>query len=123
MRVKLANVQSLSLGSVPANEDCAQVGCGDYASQARRECVALINQLRREHGKEPCGAFLKIQTIDHEWGQYLTVVCEYDRDNGLAAAYARACNALPATWDREAGQELKRGGYLFPASVAALSRN
>jgi len=64
---------SLSIGSSPANEDCAQVGSDDYNKRARAETRAFVHQLRRVFGTEPEGARLKVKPNQHDFGTYLEV--------------------------------------------------
>lgn len=97
----------LTIGSVPAGEDCAQVGTWDYATESRRELRAFINQLRRQFGTEPDGARLRIKSNPHDFGTYHEVICEYDDSNPVATAYAYKCEAeTPEAWDADARKEL-----------------
>lgn len=99
--------EELDIGCAPAGEECAQMGQDGYHEQARRECRALINQLRRMYGAEPEGAQLHIKRNAHDFGEYLSVVCDYDRRFERATEYAlRVANGLPERWDEEARQEL-----------------
>lgn len=91
--------QQIALGPAPPNEDCAQVGQEDYTERARLECRRYIELLRRKLGHEPMGARLTTKSFPHELGQYLEVVCEYERDNAQATAFAHACEAHgPLDW-------------------------
>lgn len=95
------------IGPSPAEEDCAQVGSDNYHELARKECSALIAQLRRQFGQEPDGAELRVKRESHDFGSYLEVVCYYDERSQAAIEYAYKCEGnLPATWDEEARREL-----------------
>jgi hypothetical protein len=59
------------IGSTPSNEDCAQVGSPDYARNARIECHAYIDAIRKVCGQEPEGARLTIKSQPHDFGQVL----------------------------------------------------
>jgi hypothetical protein len=97
----------LTIGPTPSGEDCAQVGSPDYAKQARKECTAFINQLRRKFGPEPDGADLRIKSNPHDFGSYYDVACYYDTDDEAAVAYALKCEGeTPEEWDDEARKEL-----------------
>ena len=97
----------LSIGSTPAEEDCAQVGSADYGTRARRECTAFVNQLRRQFGPEPEGCELRVKGSAHDHGTYYEVWCFYDSDTPEGLAYALKCEGSAATeWDDEARKEL-----------------
>ena len=98
----------LYIASAPAGEDCAQLGSDGYHPKARRECRALIAQLRRMFGPEPPGSRLHVQENPHDFGVYLSANCSYDPADETAAAYAFRLEAeLPEEWDAEARAELK----------------
>ncbi len=102
----------LSIGSVPYNEDCAQMGTENYYSNTKIECRAFINQLVRELGEPPVGAYFKIQGFPHDFGTYYEVVCRYDENNEDALDYAfNAEGHSPGNWDEIALAELKENGY------------
>jgi hypothetical protein len=97
----------IDVGSAPYIEDCAQLGAADYYDRARRECRAYIGQLRRLLGPEPPGARLKTKANAHDFGTYLSVVCQYETDNQAAMQYAFRCESDgPEEWDAVARHEL-----------------
>lgn len=102
------------IGSVPAEESCAQVGDEDYRRVARIECRAYINLLRRVHGEEPEGAELRLVWCPHDFGSYAEVQCWYDDDSPAARAYAGEVENGLQEWDdaarREIGRELAKRG-------------
>lgn len=61
----------LSLGPVPGDEDCAQVGTPDYYDRAGGECRRHIALLRAKFGAEPEGARFRIKCCPHDFGTYL----------------------------------------------------
>lgn len=98
----------LYLGCSPASEYCAQVGSDGYFEQARRECRAWINQLRRAFGPEPPQAQLATTSNEHDFGAYLDVVVYFDCDDAAARDYACRVEANQIlNWDAEARRELK----------------
>ena len=111
--------ECMDLGSAPAMEDCAQVGTEDYYDRARKECRAFIGLLRRSLGQEPDGASLRVKSNPHDFGTYLSVVCEYDPALPAATDYAFRCESdAPREWDDLARKELP----LNPESEADSER-
>ena len=102
----------LDLGSAPAEEDCAQLGVNDdYPVRAKRECRALVNQLRRLCGEPPPGARFRIMANPHDFGTYYSVVIDFDAHDADAVAYAYRCDeASPSKWDAPARLELDADG-------------
>lgn len=98
----------LDLGSAPAYEDCAQLGVDpEYPEKARRECRALIRQLRRSCGDPPPGACFRIIGNLHDFGTYYSVVIDFDPEDEDAVAYAYRCDEVsPSEWDDAARAEL-----------------
>jgi hypothetical protein len=98
---------SIDIGSSPADEDCAQVGSDNYSERARKECKALINQMRREMGNEQGSAQFKIKANPHDFGSYYEVVVYFDSNDEKGIEYAFAAEKnLPARWDAQAREEL-----------------
>lgn len=102
----LTNFDYIYIGETPAEENCEQVGDNYNPSRARAECKAFINQIRREFGPEPQGARLRIKTENHDFGSYLSVICQYACDNQTAADYAYQVECPAPRWDDEARKEL-----------------
>ena len=98
----------LDLGSAPSDEDCAQIGVDDnYEARARRECRALINQLKRMCGDPPPGTRFRIMANPHDFGTYYSVVIDFDPNDADAVAYAYRCDEeSPSEWDMAARLEL-----------------
>jgi hypothetical protein len=98
----------LDLSCVPYDEPCTQVGADDYQDKAVKECQAYIRQLKRLFGEPPAGARLKLKYNPHDFGTYLSVVCEFETTNEAAFVYAFQCDKKrPANWDEVARAELK----------------
>ena len=97
---------TLALCSAPTEEECVQVGDDDYASKARKECRALINQLERQFGTHDSAHFA-IKSNYHDYGTYYDVVVEYDSSVESAVEYAYNIeNNLPTNWDDQARSAL-----------------
>jgi hypothetical protein len=89
------------LGAAPANEDCIQVGSPDYARDAKAECRAYIEAIRKVCGHEPEGARLTIKSQPHDYGSYYEVAIVFDGNNREAAEYAsRVDEKAPTTWEQ-----------------------
>ena len=98
-------IEFLDLGSVPSEEECAEVGGEDFSSRAWKEVKAYREQLKRTFGDEPDGSKLLIKS-NPQLGNKLTVVCAYNQSKE-AVDYAFTCESRgPAYWDREACEAL-----------------
>jgi hypothetical protein len=88
------------IGSAPYEEDCVQLDPKvDYVPAMKAECRRFIEAIRKVVGVEPEGARLTLKCENHDFGPYYEVVCEYDTENELAAAYAFRCEVeAPAYW-------------------------
>ena len=93
----------LTLGSVPCDEACAQLGEEGYELRAREEIARYSRQLlklfRDRHGRDPV-CKLGPKAFQHDFGTYYELVAAFEDD-------AEECDAvwfegnLPATWDSE----------------------
>lgn len=92
----------VELGSVPCDEDCAQVGSDNYRERMREESARYIAQLRRRFPDMPESVTLGVKSFPHDFGTYHEVVAWFDtRDEvAISAAYAVE-NNLPSTWSDE----------------------
>ena len=99
----------LDLGSAPSDEDCAQLGVDEqYDARAKRECRALINQLKRLCGDPPPNARFRIAGNPHDFGTYYSVVVDFDPNDEAAIAYAYRCDEeSPDQWDMAARFEIE----------------
>jgi hypothetical protein len=99
--------ETLSLGPVPWDEECVQVGAADYRTQARKETRAYINQLERRFPERPEGVEFAATHSRHDFGTYVEVSVVYDGDNIEHTTFAYDVERdSPATWDEEAKKEL-----------------
>ena len=90
-----------SLGPVPSEESCEQVGTPQYSpTRARQECRRFVELLRKAFGSEPEGARFRITSNSHDFGDYLDVIVEYDSNIRDAVKYAfRVEDHTPSRWD------------------------
>ena len=98
--------QELSLGSVPASEDCAQIPA--ETARNRAECAILVRQLERAF-PIPAGlsARFAIKACPHDFGTYREVVVRYRAEDPDALAFALDVESrFPEHWDLEAAGEL-----------------
>lgn len=94
---------TLSLGPVPSDEPCAQVGRPGYSLKARTECEAYVGLLARTFPEVKDLVQFVITSNPHDFGSYLDVVAEYDENNPEAVdAVLRVEGSLPTAWDPEA---------------------
>jgi hypothetical protein len=102
------NMEYMEFGASPYDEDCAQVGTVDYSTKANKEMKAYINQLNRMFPEaESMGIRFKIKWFNHDFGSYGEVCGYWNIDDETADGYIYVIERnLPATWDREALQEL-----------------
>lgn len=90
----------VTVGSTPAEEDCAQVGSPGYDLVARDECRRFVELLRKTFGPEPEGARLAVKAFSHDFGTYHEVVCYYDPTMEESVAYAFRCEGeAPTRWE------------------------
>lgn len=97
----------LSIGSVPHECDCAQVGRPDYDTRSRIECNVFLKQIKRVCGEPPAGARLVVKSFPHDFGSYREVCVVFDDENREATDYALKCEGADIPkWDNEAIDEL-----------------
>ena len=108
----------LSIGSVPSEENCAQVGQNDYSNQANIECRAFANQLARQFGKPPGNAVLVKKSNPHDFGCYYEINVRFNDESEEETDYAfKLENEMPAKWDREAITELRLANYFLMGEI------
>jgi len=90
----------IGMGTAPTEERCVPVRRGvDYLPEMREECKRFIRLLRKVFGPEPPGAKLRITCNQHDFGEYLEVVCHYDDAIPESLEYALKLGGnLPRTW-------------------------
>jgi hypothetical protein len=109
---QLVMQETIELGQVPFNEECAQTVDDNYTERARRECIVFKQQLLRlyqaGHKSDlPKGCRLRIKSNSHDFGAYYEVAVSFDPNSEAAteAAYWFE-NNCPSNWDDIAKREL-----------------
>lgn len=77
----------LTLGPVPTDEPCAQVGADDYYQRARLECGRYAEQIRR-HYPEPEHGYLITKGFSHDFGTYYEVCAVFDDEDEVSTHWA-----------------------------------
>jgi len=99
--------ERLILGSVPAEEDCTQLGEEGYGVKATAECRAFIGQLKRAYqeafGKESAARFRTLSQ-HHDFGTYYEVAIEFE--SSQLAEFEWFDQHTPTHWDQQAREEL-----------------
>ncbi len=71
-----------SLGPVPLDEECAQVGQDNYNSVAHNECKRYVALLKKVFdGVLLPGMYFEIVRNPHDFGYYYDVVVVFDMDD------------------------------------------
>lgn len=90
----------ISLGSVPIDEPCAQVGEPDYYHNAKAECVRYLKFLQETFGPEPPLTQFRIQSFAHDYGRAYEVVIYYESEDPISRSYAfNVEDNLPEKWN------------------------
>jgi hypothetical protein len=94
----------LTIGPVPSNECCAQLGAENYTQQALMECGRFADQIRR-HYPEPDGGYIAVKRFDHEFGSYYECVAVFDDIEWEATEWAYRVESDPlgvlADWEEK----------------------
>lgn len=94
----------VSIGCVPAGEDCEQLGPNYNPAKARQECNIFKRQLEREFPE----VYFKVKSFPHDFGTYMEVVAMFDEDDEEQCEKAfEAENNTPEFWDDEAKKEIE----------------
>lgn len=97
----------MTLGPVPVDESCAQVGKDDFVEKERKELRAYRHQLERQFPDPPEGVTFGVKHFAHDFGSYGEVVAKYDDDDEKQLEFVYQIEAnLPDKWDDEARKEL-----------------
>lgn len=103
-------IDHIEIGTVPANEECAQVGSENYKTLAMLESKVFVNQLERAFPNEVLsGIKFKTSWNDHDFGKYLSVKIVFQNDNNIQSEAAYAIDkSIPENWDRQSLVELNK---------------
>lgn len=97
--------QSLSLGNVPIDEPCLQVGDVPL-SALLAEVKCYLDYLERHF--QPKHTTLGIKKESHDFGTYYDVVVYYDEFDEVAEAEALEMENSPLNWDEKSKAEIQR---------------
>jgi len=90
------NMDYFTLGTTPADEDCAQVGAPDYQSASLREAARWIKCLKRLFPTRVFG----IKKFPHDFGSYHEVCVFFDADDlEPDPELLNIESYLPMTWE------------------------
>ena len=108
-------MDTLTIGPVPYEEPCQQVGTPSYDPiAAKQECQRYKRQLERLF-PPPDGCRFIITSNPHDFGTYYEVACRYSEESKEAVEWAHnAEDNSPAKWDRLA---------LYEAALEAVRDN
>lgn len=105
----------LTLGTTPADEECAQVGTADYwektKAEARRYKAGLERYFKQQLDDPDTLVYLTLKSFPHDFGTYHELCVIYnDADEKEIEAAFEIENNLPSTWEElENGPPFQRG--------------
>lgn len=96
-------IDHIEIGTVPANEECAQVGSENYKTLAIIESKVFIDQLERMFPNEVLvGVRFKTSWNDHDFGKYLSIKIVFQDDSSIQSEAAYAIDrSIPENWDHQ----------------------
>jgi hypothetical protein len=90
----------MTLGPVPCDEPCAQVGEDDYPRKSRDECKRYVALLERKFPNAPDGTYFGVKSFPHDFGTYREVCVFFDDEDEKSTGFALKVEAnTPMTWD------------------------
>lgn len=126
----MSEYETVDIGPVPNDENCAQVGSEEYDSISlnRMEVQAYVNQLERMFKRIPDGCWFTEISNNHDFGTYYEAGVKYsemtnDDNNGACEEFSyNVQNNAPEQWDAEAIAELDQQGYfeIIPRKVVDI---
>jgi hypothetical protein len=116
--LEVSTLDELEIGTVPAEEQCQQVGTPNYdASSAKKECRIYKEYLQRLFPIPPTledELYYCIKSSPHDYGNYYEVAIKFNGDNSEAVDFAYKVEAnSPQTWDETALTELQSLGLVM----------
>lgn len=96
----------IELGSTPCDEQCAQVGCEDYAEKSVEEIKRYIKQLNEllvsKFGEMSGLVYISKKSFNHDFGSYSEAVVYYNENDEEAVEMAFWLEEnLPANWSED----------------------
>jgi hypothetical protein len=90
----------LTLGPVPCDEECAQLGASDYYEKAMEECRKYKKLLISLFSPVPINNSFAIKSFNHDFGTYHEVVVYFDDECEESVNYAFNIEGnLPEKWN------------------------
>lgn len=110
-------MDELEIGTVPAEEQCQQVGTPNYdAISAKKECRIYKQYLQRlfpipQALEEDLAYYIKSSA--HDYGNYYEVAIKFNSENSEAVEFAYNVEAKsPLRWDEIALEALRSSGLV-----------
>jgi len=96
----------LTIGPVPCDEPCIQLGRPHYSTISRLECNAYRKAVIEAYGLPPGESTLSIKGFQHDFGTYHELVVNYDPNNEEECAYALKVESGLETWPEDIYRQL-----------------
>jgi len=80
----------IEIGSVPYDEECAQVGEANYHELSKIECRLFAKQIIEQFNEqiEETGCLIRVKSFQHDFGNYSEVVVYYpDTEKAIDLAF------------------------------------
>lgn len=114
-----SNHDTITLGTTPADEPCAQVGHSLYRELCRIERNAFRSQIQRHYPRPDSltdsDVRIRVHANAHDFGTYFDLEIVYDSSNPAAVSYAFSIEEDAAhkllRWDDEAKTQLRLTDY------------
>ena len=114
-----SNHDTITLGTTPADEPCAQVGHSLYRELCRIERNAFRAQIERHYPRPDAltdaDVRIRVQANAHDFGIYFDLEIVYDGSNPAAVEYAYSIEEdakhLLLKWDDKALAQLRQTDY------------
>lgn len=91
-----------TLGPVPSDENCAQVGQDNFSEQSMQECKRYMEMLENKFPapNDDVFGYFSIKSFPHDFGSYREVVFIYNSDCEDSCDYMLHVEGnLPNTWE------------------------
>lgn len=97
--------------ATPTKEDCQQLGENYDQVLAKLEAKTLIQQLKRQFPEQPDGAYYRIHSNPHYFGNYYSVQLVYDDEDENHYSFINKLEEnFPEFWDEQAKIDLNLQG-------------
>jgi hypothetical protein len=91
----------LEIGSSPRDEDCVQVGDGDYILPMKNECRRFKELLEKLMPiPKECNCRYYVKSNPHDFGTYYEVAIQFDEEDAKSSAFAYYVDSYyPQKWN------------------------